>query len=231
MDTNLQILKYADGDLNGGAAVDVAARAYMSKQGEKDYAKAVKAVITEARAAVGEDVQEYKNRVRAYVSQFKITESEAVRRVAQHDPKMKALYEVDPMGPTMIVGEVAPPAVGKVTIQPWTPPVHEPIAIIQIANILFSLPRDENMYITLDQAREALAPYPDLLLKASSEKLDAYARAGISILGLPNFSSENYPAGFRWALSKYPALGALYSSGRLTSQALRELLPQILIND
>jgi len=230
MNQNMEILSYANGNTNGGSAVHEAAREYMSNQGEKDYAKAMLAVIKEARAAVSEDVKEYKNRVRSYQSHFKINEAEAHRRVAQHDPKMRAL-EQDPMGPTMIVGEVALPSKADITVKPWNPPVHEPIAIIQVANILFGLPRDEFMHITLDQAREALAPYPDLLLKASSEKLDAYARAGISILGLPNFSSENYAAGFRWALAKYPALAALYSAGRLTSQALRDLLPQIQIND
>ena len=230
MDTNLEICSYADGNLTGGAAVDSAARAHMDETGEKNYAKAVEAVIAHARESVAGDVKEYKNRVRSYQSHFKITEAEARRRVARHDPKMRAL-EQDPMGPTMIVGEVAPPAVADVTTKTWEPPVHQAISIIQIANLLFGLPRDEYGYIELAQAREALRTYPDLLQKAASDKLDAYARAGISILGLPNFSSENYAAGFRWAVAKYPALAALYSAGRLSSQALRELLPQIQITD
>jgi len=229
--SNLAILEYANGGLNGGAELDEAAKTHMTEHNEKDYAKAVKAVITEARAAVAEDVKEYKNRVRSYQSHFKINEAEAHRRVAEHDPKMKALYEADPMGPTMIVGQVEPPAVADVTTKPWTPPVHQPIAVIAVANILFGLPRDEFMYITLDQAREALAPYPDLLQRACSEKMDYYARMGIKILGLPGFSSENYAAGFEWARKQYPALAALYSVGKLTSRSLRELLPQILVTD
>jgi len=230
MDTNLEIVSYADGNPNGGAAVDSAARQYMTEHSMKDYGAAVKAVITEARAAVAEDVKEFRQRTRAYMSEFKITEGEARKRVAQHDPRMKAL-EQDPFGPVMVTDTQPPPAVADVTTKPWTPPVHEPIAVIQIANLLFGLPRDEFGFIELSQAAEALRSYPDILQKAVSEKFDAYTRAEISIQGMAGSVSENYPRAFDAARRRYPALSALYASGRLSSQALRDLLPQIQIND
>jgi hypothetical protein len=135
------------------------------------------------------------------------------------------------MGPTMVTGISEPRPVADVTTKPWDPPVHQAISIIQIANLLFGLPRDEYGYIELSQAREALRNYPDLLLKAASEKLDAYTRAEMNIAGMPGFVDQNYPNAFNAALRRFPSLAALYSSGRLSSQALRELLPQILIED
>jgi len=230
MDTNLEICSYADGNLTGGAAVDSAARAHMDETGEKNYAKAVEAVIAHARESVAGDVKEYKNRVRSYQSHFKITEAEARKRVSAHDPRMKAL-ESDPMGPIIVPGIQAPPSKADITVPAWTPPIHEPIAIIQIANLVFGLPKDEFMYITVDQANEAARPYREVLDRARGDKMDYYARTGISVLGLHGFSSENYAAGFRWAVQKYPDLAAGYATGRMTAQAWRELLPQMLIND
>ncbi len=230
MNQNIQILEYADGGLNGGAAVHAAAIEHMSKQNEKDYSKAVREVIKEARAAVAEDVKEFGNRVRSYMSEFKINEGEARKRVAQHDPRMRAL-EQDPFGPIMVTGTQPPPSKADITVPAWTPPVHEEIAVIAIANVLFKLPRDPYGFITLSQAAEALRPYPDELQRAASEKLDAYTRAEISIAGLPGFTSENYPNAFKAAARRYPSLAVLYASGRLTSQSLRELLPQVQIVD
>jgi len=230
MDTNLEICSYADGNLTGGAAVDEAARAHMKETGEKSYAKAMAEVVKTAREAVADDTREFKSRVRAYMSQWKIGEGEARKRVAAHDPRMK-IYEADPFGPVMVTDTPPPPAVGKVTIQPWEPVVHEQPAIFAVANVLFNLPRDEYGFITLSQAAEALRPYPDELQKAASEKMDYYTRGEISIQGMAGSVSENYPRAFDAARRRYPALSALYASGRLSSQSLRELLPQILVND
>lgn len=234
LNENIAITNYADGHIteDGGAALDRAAKRYMDKSGEKDYRKAINEAIIGARVELREDRAEFRSRTRNYQSHFRINEAEARKRVIEHDPRMRAVYfESDPFGPVNVVGEVAPPAVGKVTVQPWTPPVHEPIAIIQVANLLFGLPRDENMYVTLDQCAQALAPYPDTLDRAAGDKFDGYARTEISIQGKPGSVSENYPAALEAARRRYPALAALWATGRLTSQTLRELLPQILIRD
>jgi hypothetical protein len=164
------------------------------------------------------------------MSHFKINENEAIARVKKHDPRMAALYEGDPFGPIMVTGTQPPPSKADITVQPWTPPIHETIAIIQIANILFGLPRDEFGYITLEQARAALKPYPDELDRAAGDKMDAYAKAEIHIQGMPGSVSENYPAALEAARRRFPALKDL-EGGRISSQGLRELLPQILITD
>jgi len=184
----------------------------------------------EALAVVGENVKEFGGRVRSYQSHFKITGDEAVRRVAQYDPKMKALYESDPFGPVNIIGVQPAPAVANITVPAWTPEVHESLAVSQIANILFNLPRDEFGYNTLDQARWALKPYPDAVDRAAGDTMDARARAEIHIQGMPGSVSENYPRAIEAAWRRFPALKDL-EVGRISSQGLRELLPQILIRD
>lgn len=234
LNENIAITNYADGHIteDGGAALDRAAKRYMDKSGEKNYRKAINEAIIGARAELREDRAEFRSRTRNYQSHFRINEAEARKRVIEHDPRMRAVYfESDPFGPVNVVGEVAPPAVGKVTIEPWEPVVHEQPAIFAVANILFNLPRVPYNFIELSQAAAALRSYPDILQKAVSEKLDAYTRAEISIQGMAGSVSENYPRAFEAARRRYPALSALYATGRLSSQALRDLLPQILIND
>jgi len=232
IETASQIVSYFEkGNVAAGDVVTAAVREDMNETGEKDFAKSMITVHRKARAEIDEGFSEFGRRSRSYASHFKIGGSEAVARVQKHDKAMAHIYELDPMRATQTVGIQPEPAVGKVTTQPWTPPIHEPIAIVAIANLIFGLPKDENMFVSLDQCAQALAPYGDLLLKASSEKLDFYARSEISISGAPGFVSENYPAAFSAAGRRYPSLFALYSAGKLTSQSLRELLPQILVTD
>ena len=234
MDTNLEILSYANGNPNGGAAVDEAARAHMNKSGQRNYAKAIEAVIAHAREEVADDVKEFGNRVRAYMSQWKISEGEARKRVAAHDPRMK-IYEQDPFGPVNVVGEVAPPSKADIAVRPWNPPIRETPATTAINNILKNLPRDEDGFITESQATDALRPYEDRLWQASADRMDDYTRAETSIQGMPGFASENYPAAFQAAGRRYPSLFRLWSAmGRVaaaTAQALRELIPTLKITD
>lgn len=231
MNTNQEILSYARGNLNGGAAVDLAAREYMKEHSETDYSAAVRTVIADARATVTWDKRDFTRMTRKFAAERGVSGGEAARAVAESNPRMRRIYEQDPMAASEILGVSPPPAVANITNPPWTPPVHESIAINQIVNIVFNLPRDEFGFITLGQAAEALRPYPDLLQRASADKMDFYARSEMSIMGLPGFVSEKYPIAFEGARRRFPSLAALYSSGRLSSQALRELLPQILITD
>jgi len=227
-----QIVSYFErGNVAAGNVVNDAAREFMAENGETNYRKALVEVHRNARAEIDEGFDEFGKRGRSYASHFKIGGSEAVARVQKHDKNMAELYELDPMRATNTVGLQPEPAVADITVPQPVIPERFPGAVQQIGVMLFALPRDAEGFITLDQAAAALAPYPDLLQKATSEKMDYYARMGISILGLPGFSSENYNAGFQWAVKKYPSLAALYSTGRLTSQSLRDLLPQIQIND
>ena len=232
IETATQIVSYFEqGNVVAGDVVAEAVRENMSETGEKDYGKSMTTVHRKARAEIDEGFDEFGRRGRSYASHFRIGGSEAIARVQKHDKAMAHIYELDPMRATQTVGIQPEPAVGKVTIQPWMPPVHEEIAVIAIANLLFGLPRDENMYVTLDQCASALKPYPDPLHRAAGDKFDGYARAEIHIQGMPGSVSDNYPRALEAARRRYPALADLWATGRLTSQALRELLPQILIRD
>ena len=233
-----QILAYARGASNGGAAIDAATKKYMLEKNEKDYRIAQRAVIADAMAAEEKtmaaqraDRREFAGRTAAYADHFNLTRAEAIKLVAAHDPRMAKVYQEDPMGPINVAaaGESRPEA--SITIKPWEPLVHATPAVTRFANIIFSLPRDEYGFITLRQVVDSMRPYPNLTTEATGEKMDEKARVGISILGLPGFSSENYRTGLDWAKNRYPALNALWSVGRWSAEAVRQTLPQVLIYD
>lgn len=232
IETATQVLSYFEkGNVAAGNVVNDAAREFMAENRETDYQKALVGVHRNARAEIDEGFDEFGKRGRSYASHFKIGGSEAIARVQKHDRNMAALYELDPMRATDTIGVQPEPAVADIVVPQPDIPERFPGAVQQIGVMLFALPRDSEGFITLDQAAAALAPYPTLLQQAVSEKLDYYARMGIGVLGLAGVASENYPAGFKWATKRYPSLAALYASGRLTSQALRDLLPQLRITD
>ena len=227
-----QIVSYFEkGNVGAGDMVNDAAREFMAENGETDYRKALVGVHRNARAEIDEGFDEFGKRNRAYMGQFRIGASEASARVRKHDRNMAALYELDPMRASNTVGVEPEPAVADITLPQPVIPERFPGAVQQIGVMLFGLPRDAEGFITLDQAASALAPYPELLQQATGEKMDYYARMGISVLGLTGVTSENFPAGVGWATKRFPSLAALYSTGRLTSQSLRELLPQLKIVD
>lgn len=223
---------------NAGQALDAKVRRYSAEH-HCDYAEglhAMKELEPELYRAYAFDetpldrkvrngAEEFSRRVEAYESEFKISRTEAVKRVGNHDPQMKT-YAEDPFGPTRIIGETEPGPRGEASWIPMPEGEIRATALMRIAVLLGGIPRNADMSISFDQAARVLqAGYLDLLIKAAGEKFDFLARAEISILGLPGFSSDNYQIGFDSARRKYPALTEIYSGGRITLRGLKDLLP------
>jgi hypothetical protein len=232
METNQAILAYDRGDVSAGVAVDVAAKAHMEKTGEKNYSAAIKAVIKEAKATAVWDKRDFTRMTRKFAAERGISGSEAARAVADEGgPRMRRIYEQDPMGATELLGVSPPPAVADITVPQPVVPVRMPGSVQQVGVMLNALPRDPWGYVNLDQCAQALKPYPSLLDKAAGDAMNAYAYALIDILGLVGFKDQNFPIAYEEAKRRYRSLFALYQTGALTSQSLREMLPILKITD
>jgi hypothetical protein len=198
---------------------------------EPDLYRAYVFDVTPLDRKVRDGAEEFSRRVVAYQDEWNLSRDEAKRRVAAHDPAMKC-YEQDPYGPVRVVGIQEPLQTTDWTVTQMAPGEIHVTALMQISVLLGGLPRNADMSISFDAAARVLqAGYLDLLIRAAGEKMDYYARAEISILGLPGFSSENYRIGFDSARRKYPALTQIYSGGRISMQGLKELLPHLQLTN
>lgn len=232
IETAAEIVSYFEkGNVGAGDMVNDAAREFMAENGETDYRKALVGVHRNARAEIDEGFDEFGRRGRSYASHFKIGGSEAIARVQKHDKAMAHIYQLDPMRATETVGIQPAPAVADITVSNPDIPERFTSAEQEVFNVIAGLPKDADGYVTTRQVDAVLAASGARVDEAWGNRMDAKARAGIRILGLPNFSSDNYAAGFRWAASKFPALARMWAGGRPTAQGVREAFPQLLITD
>lgn len=176
-------------------------------------------------------VEEFGRRVVAYQEQWNLSRDEARRRVAAHDPGMRA-YAEDPYGPIRVRGETAPRPSADVEVTQMPPGQIHSTALMQIAVLLGGIPRNPDMSISFDAAAQVLlAGYLDLLIAAAGEVLDSLTRAEFNKRGLPGYLSEHYPTLFQQVTRQYPELATIYSGGRITLQGLKDLLPHFQLVD